>query len=427
MAPEQARGERVTAAADTYALGLVIYEALSGVNPIRGAGAAETAARIGERIPPLRRARRDLPIDVCDAVDAAVRPRPEDRIAPAELGAVLVAALPEVGDEPGVVTGGPLEGATRVFEATRRMARERTRPAPPPPDLDPRLRARLEPLDPRLAPPPAAEPEPRGPGITIPGRLAGAVSGAALAWLALDRLDGLAGGELLSPGSTPIAIVVAVAAAVFALPRLAWLTAVAILFAWVAEGAPGISVLLAAAMAPVPVLLLRRGWAWSLPAGAVALGLGGVATAWPALAGQARRLWTRAALGALGAWWLLLAEPLLDERLLLGRGARGDAFPDPAAWRASPVDAWERVFQPLLSGGTVALCGLWAIAAAVLPLIVRSRAAAFDMVAATAWAVGLGVATGALAEAAGVPDPRGLVAGALLAGAVAVVARVVRP
>jgi hypothetical protein len=63
----------------------------------------------------------------------------------------------------------------------------------------------------------------------------------------------------------------------------------------------------------------------------------------------------------------------------------------------------------------------------VLPLLVRSRAAAVDMVAATAWAVGLGVATGALAEAAGVPDPRRLVAGALLAGAVAVVARVVRP
>ena len=75
MAPEQARGERVTAAADTYALGLVVYEALSGINPIRGAGAAETVARIGERIPPLRRARRDLPGDVCAAIDAAVRPR----------------------------------------------------------------------------------------------------------------------------------------------------------------------------------------------------------------------------------------------------------------------------------------------------------------------------------------------------------------
>src|SRR5262249_27252526 len=108
MAPEQARGERVTPAADTYALGLVIYEALSGTHPIRGAGAPERVARIGERIPPLRRARRDLPPDVCDAVDAAVRAHPEDRIAPTELGAVLLAALPDVSDEPGVVGGGPL-------------------------------------------------------------------------------------------------------------------------------------------------------------------------------------------------------------------------------------------------------------------------------------------------------------------------------
>src|SRR5215211_6305371 len=156
MAPEQARGERVTAAADTYALGLVLYEALSGVNPIRGAGAAETVARIGERIPSLRRARRDLPPDLCAAVDAAVRPRPEDRIAPAELGGLLVAAMPDVDDEPGIVGSAPLEGATRVWEATRRMARGYAEPRAPRPvpaeELDPRLRARLQPLDPRLAP-----------------------------------------------------------------------------------------------------------------------------------------------------------------------------------------------------------------------------------------------------------------------------------
>jgi hypothetical protein len=430
MAPEQARGEHVTAAADTYALGLVVYEALSGLNPIRGAGAAETVARIGERIPPLRRSRRDLPPDVCDAVDAAVRPRPEDRITPAELGAVLVAALPDVDDEPGVVGSAPLEGATRVWDATRRLTREHARPAAPP-QLDPRLRERLEPLDPRFAPagpgPVLAEDEEPRPGrITLPGRIVGAVAAGAVSMLAVERLDGVAGGELLAPGNTPAAIAVAVAVGVFALPRLAWLAAAAVLFAWVAEGAPGMALLLAAALAPVPLLLRRTGWSWSLPAGGPALGLVGIATAWPLVAGQLRTLPSRAALGALGAWWLLLAEPLLDERLLLGFGARGDAFPDPAAWRDSPVDAWDRVLQPLLSGGTVALCAVWAIAAAVLPLVVRGRNAAVDMAAATGWAIGLGVATGALAEAAGVPDPRGLVAGAVIAGSGAVVARALR-
>ena len=52
----------------------------------------------------------------------------------------------------------------------------------------------------------------------------------------------------------------------------------------------------------------------------------------------------------------------------------------------------------------------------MLPLVVRGRTAAVDMVAAAGWAIALGVATGALATAAGVPDPRGLVAGALVAG-----------
>jgi hypothetical protein len=428
MAPEQARGEHVTAAADTYALGLVIYEALSGVNPIRGAGAAETVARIGERIPPLRRARRDLPADVCDAVDAAVRARPADRIAPSELGAVLLAALPEVEDEPGVVAGGTLEGATRVYDATRRLARERGAPRS---DLDPRLRARLEPLVPRLAEPvvPTAvqdEPAARR-GITLPGRTVGALAGGGLTILALDRLDGLAGGELLSPGKTPVAIAGAVALALFAFPRLAWLAATAATFAWVAEGAPGLAVLLVAALLPVPLLLWRSGWSWSLSAGATALGLVGIAGAWPAVAGQVRGIWTRAALGALGAWWLLLTEHLLDQRLLLGRGASGERFPDPAAWRDSVVDVWTRVIDPIVTGPTLALCAVWAVAAAVLPLVVRGRTAAIDMIAAACWAIGLGVATGALATAAGVPDPRGLVAGALVAGAAAVVARAVRP
>jgi hypothetical protein len=425
MAPEQARGERVTAAADTYALGLVLYEALTGVNPIRGAGAAETVARIGERIPPLRRARRDLPRDVCDAVDAALRARPEDRIAPAELGAVLVAALPDVDDEPGIVGGAPLEGATRVWDATRRMARERALPhRDPAPELDPRLRARLEPVDPRLAEPAAVpgqqdEAPPRR-GTSLPGRAVGAVAAAALTALALGRLDRLAGGELLSTGQTPLAIVAAVGLAVFALPRLAWLTAAAVCFAWVAQGAPGIAVLLAAGLVPVAPLLWRQGWAWSLPGGAVALGLGGVAAAWPAFAGQLRTLWSRAALGALGAWWLLLAEPLLSERLLLGDGSSHRS-----AWRESVVDAYDRVLEPLLTGGTVALCAVWAVAAALLPLLVRGRTAAVDMAVAAGWAIALGVATGAVATAAGVPDPRGLVAGSLLAGAAAVLARAI--
>ena len=57
---------------------------------------------------------------------------------------------------------------------------------------------------------------------------------------------------------------------------------------------------------------------WSAPAIAPVLGLAGLRGAWPALAGQAARPWHRLALGALGAWWLVLAEAVAGERLATG-------------------------------------------------------------------------------------------------------------
>ena len=72
----------------------------------------------------------------------------------------------------------------------------------------------------------------------------------------------------------------------------------------------------------MPLLLYRRGTTWSLPALAPLLGLAGLAGAFPALAGRARGPLTRAALGALGAWWALLAAPLLGRETL---GARAPA------------------------------------------------------------------------------------------------------
>jgi serine/threonine protein kinase len=78
MAPEQARGERLDGAADVYALGLVLYEALAGVNPVRAGNPAATARRVGMRLPPLVRARRDLPPGLCRTIDGAVLPEPRE-------------------------------------------------------------------------------------------------------------------------------------------------------------------------------------------------------------------------------------------------------------------------------------------------------------------------------------------------------------
>ncbi|MDP9401372.1 MAG: serine/threonine protein kinase, partial [Actinomycetota bacterium] len=77
MAPEQAAGLPAGPPVDVYALGLVLYEALTGENPVRAPGAAETARRVGRRLPPLARARRDLSRALARALDAAVAPAPE--------------------------------------------------------------------------------------------------------------------------------------------------------------------------------------------------------------------------------------------------------------------------------------------------------------------------------------------------------------
>ena len=62
--------------ADLYALALVLYEALTGINPIATAPPPSAARRLGAHLPPLRRQRRDLPRELGRALDLALRPSP---------------------------------------------------------------------------------------------------------------------------------------------------------------------------------------------------------------------------------------------------------------------------------------------------------------------------------------------------------------
>src|ERR671929_132503 len=98
MAPEQAAGERVDDRADLYALALVLYEALAGVNPVRAGSPAATARRVGTVLPSLARARRDLPEGLSSAIDRALRPAPEERGELEDLAEALAHALPAVSD-----------------------------------------------------------------------------------------------------------------------------------------------------------------------------------------------------------------------------------------------------------------------------------------------------------------------------------------
>jgi hypothetical protein len=119
----------------------------------------------------------------------------------------------------------------------------------------------------------------------------------------------------------------------------------------------------------------------------------------------------------------VLAEALTSKTLLFGQPRDVLAAP---AWDGSALDALRDAVVPLLSGGTLAIAGLWAVAAALLPLLVRGRSAALDLVGAAGWAAMLAAASRALSDGLVLDPPRGLVWGALVAGSIAVGARAVR-
>jgi hypothetical protein len=427
MAPEQARGEKITAAVDVYALGVVLYEALSGVNPIRAGNPAATARRVGMRLAPLHRVRRDLPVDLCRAIDGAVAVEPQSRAKLGALRRALEASVDAVGDVPGPIAGGRLDTLarpaltrtrTRLQRARGELAHEAAVPAPrraarrpPAPAPGPAGHARDLPFVDDEAAPRADRPR-AGPAP----RIAAAAAAGALTGVALARLGP-------APALQPVAAAALAGAVVLLLPRVGWLLAAGALLAWLVVPAPGVALLAGCALAPVPLLLARRGPAWSLPAGAPLLGVLGLAGAWPALAGQARRWPARAALGALGGWWAGLAEVLTSDRLVLGapREVLGRA-----TWEGSALDATQQALWPLVAGGGLGLAALWGLAAVLLPLLVRGRSAALDLVGVAAWAAALAAATQALSQALVLDPPRGLVAGAIAGGVIAVGARAVR-
>jgi hypothetical protein len=157
------------------------------------------------------------------------------------------------------------------------------------------------------------------------------------------------------------------------------------------------------------------------------LGLAGLAGAFPAIAGQAMRWRNRAALAALGYWWLTLAEPLLSRHLWLGEAA---GTPARAAWEGSLPSAAVHVVGPMLSLGVLLGATLWGVAAMLLPFLVRGRSAALDVVAATIWSAALAAAAPVLDSGVLVggvhASPRGAILGGVFGGVLAVAARALR-
>jgi eukaryotic-like serine/threonine-protein kinase len=118
LAPEQARGEEVTAAADVYGLGAVLYELLTGRPPRNPATLAELAVTETIATP------GDTPPDLARVVMRCLEPEPEDRPASAaELAGELAATVPESRTLP--LPGHP---SLRATEIKARAASPRRRP-----------------------------------------------------------------------------------------------------------------------------------------------------------------------------------------------------------------------------------------------------------------------------------------------------------
>jgi hypothetical protein len=456
MAPEQAEGARTTPASDVYSLALTLYEAWTGSNPVRAGGPAATARRLGRPLPSLAATRRDLPLELCDAIDDALDIDPARRPTPRELRAEVAAAEPELEDEGGLVepatlrrvglptTEGRRTGITRLLfgrggapaDAAVHGAALRDGGVRPPESLrvkgsdplsggDSGRAGRLRRFFGVGAPQPARGVLGRPSALTGRPPLAVRLAGRGGAGL-------LAGGIVLGaveslgpePAFSPLTAAAAAALAVALLPRIGWLLAAAGLCAWLVSpdaDRQGTALVLAAAAAPIPFLLPRAGLLWSLPVLAPLFGTVALGPVFVGVAALAPTPWRRAGLAAAGFIWLAVGEVVTGESLLFGvpDGAlpRGD-------WEGSISAAASDALGPLASGPALAPAVVWAAFAVLLPLVIRGRWLAVDLLGAGLWALGLIVAHIALgdmlAATTALDEARGMVAGSAGAALVAI-------
>jgi hypothetical protein len=79
VSPERLLGKTATEAADIWAVGVMLWEALAGQHPFREGNLPETSRRIQSGPPPLASVRPDLPAALCEVVSSALVLNPARR------------------------------------------------------------------------------------------------------------------------------------------------------------------------------------------------------------------------------------------------------------------------------------------------------------------------------------------------------------
>jgi serine/threonine protein kinase len=386
MAPEQAEGRECGPAADLFALSVVLYEALTAVNPLRQLRAGTRHRRVSVHLPPVRRQRRDLPRVLGAALDQALRPRASERGDVADLRWALSSSLELVGEQRGVVVPG--------------WRGEELAPAPAQEEPGPEWRD-------------DATDSTRAAGRPAGGTDAGRLSslpwarglGAGTAALAVAWMSSRVTAQ--PPVSPPLAGLVA-AGAVLAAPRVGWLICMAALGALAAFGShSGLAVIMGVLTAAGALLTWPATRHWSLPAGAGVLGVLGLAGAWPGLAARAGlRFWQRGLLGAAGFLWLAGADTLSSPRIFPTR----PPLPAGPVWAGAVPVTIHDVLSPLMASGVLLASAIWAAAAITGPWLVSPRRPVLSLVAVTVWAA----ATAGAVRTFGPGQLQGAVIGALI-------------
>ena len=316
MAPEQSEARAAGPAADLYSLALVTYEALTGENPVRAASAAATVRRIGTQLPALMRLRPDLPPGLCEAIDRALHRSPERRGTLTQLAEAVREALHQMtvslrDARPGHggatlrpsgaqvdARGGRggrqsalTDAGTALTQSETALTHAETESTAPTAPSARTARTRLRTL--------AEAPRPA---------------------IGSDLQDDSAQREVEAEGepsvsrtrpSAPSGRPGRPSSGILPIPRALWLLALLAAIAWAfASSRPGLSVILLAGALPLLLIMpSRAGPSWLVvPALAPALGLSGLALAYPAFAALQRSPYRRFALGALGFYWVCLTQ-----------------------------------------------------------------------------------------------------------------------